>query len=64
MGILAAAIGGFPCSSPRRWTKTEAQFTIGVAPHCNPGGAVQFAGFRITIAWALEELSCMVIRSI
>ena len=57
MGILAAAIGGAHLLLARRVdSKTEAQtFSIGVAlAFVTLAVPIQFTGFRITIAWALE----------
>jgi uncharacterized membrane protein len=57
MGILAAALGGAHLLLARRVdSKTEAQtFTIGVAlAFVTLAVPIQFTGFRITIAWALE----------
>jgi uncharacterized membrane protein len=57
MGILAAALGGAHLLLARRFdSRTDSQtFTIGVAlAFVTLAVPIQFSGFRITIAWALE----------
>ena len=57
MGILAVALGGAHLLLARRFdSRTDPQtFTIGIAlTFITLAVPIQFAGFRITIAWALE----------
>jgi uncharacterized membrane protein len=57
MGILAAAVGGAHLLLARRFdSRTDSQtFTIGIAlAFVTLAVPIQFTGFRITIAWALE----------
>lgn len=68
MGLLAAAVGGVHLLLARQYEyRSEAQsLTLGVAlAFVTLAVPIQFAGFRITIAWALEgaALAWLAVRS-
>jgi len=68
MGLLAAAVGGVHLLLARRYeSRSEAQsLTLGIAlAFVTLAVPIQFAGFRITIAWVLEgaALAWLAVRS-